>query len=209
MPTTYNQHAPRVGPGIYALEDIRQRCRIDDVTGCWIWGLACGTSRASRTLTPRVSIPAGVLSSTHRTVSVARLAWLMSGNTLGPGHVVWRCCGNDLCVRPRHLRAGTKSEEGAWMRASGHRRGDPHRAAVNLRNSALQMLSLETVREIETRLAAGELQADVAASMGVNKATVCKINRGKHRHQRTAGTVAVASVFSASWAADASMKVAA
>lgn len=195
---TYNPNAPRIGPGVYRLSDIRDRCRIDPITDCWVWSMAVsnrGLTYSSKT--PRVSLPKGVLSVEHRTVSVPRVSWLMSGRKLAPGHVVWRTCGCELCVNPAHLRAGTKADEGAWMRESGHRRGSLLRTAVNTRNAAAaQAIRPETVRAIEQQLAAGRLQIEVSADFGIHKATISKITRGLHVHQRGGGCqVRGASVF--------------
>ena len=41
-------------------------------------------------------------------------------------------------------------------------------------------LTLDQVREILKRLAAGERQSDIAAHFGVHKGTVCQIKRGKN-----------------------------
>jgi len=195
---TYNPNAPRIGPGVYCLEDIRQRCRIDPITDCWVWSMAVSDGgRPYSSTTPRVSLPKGVLSVEHRTVSVSRVSWLMSGRKLAPGHVVWRTCGCELCVNPAHLRAGTKADEGAWMRKSGRWQGDPRRTAVNTRNAAdAQAVRPETVRAIKAHLDAGRLQRDVAADFGLHKATISKIARGLHVHQRGGGRqVRGASVF--------------
>jgi hypothetical protein len=195
---TYNPNAPRIGPGVYCLEDIRQRCRIDPITDCWVWSMAVSDGgRPYSSKTPRVSLPKGVLSIDHRTVSVPRVSWLMSGRHLAPGHVVWRTCGCELCVNPAHLRAGTKADEGAWMRKSGRRQGDPRRTAVNTRNAAeTQAIRPETVRSIEAQLAAGRLQREVSVDFGIHEATISRIARGLHVHQRGGGRqVRGASVF--------------
>lgn len=195
---TFNPRVKRIGPGVYCLEDVRQRCRIDPVTDCWIWSMAVSDGgRPYSSTTPRVSLPKGVLSIEHRTVSVPRVSWLMSGRSLAPGHVVWRTCGCELCVNPAHLRAGTKADEGAWMRKSGRRQGDPRRTAVNTRNAAdAQAVRPETVRAIKAHLDAGRLQRDVAADFGLHVATISKIARGLHVHQRGGGRqVRGASVF--------------
>jgi hypothetical protein len=193
----YNPGAPRTGPGCYTIDDIRQRCRVDDLTGCWSWSMAISDGKdhlSSRT--PRVSLPAGVMSGGTRTMSVGRVSWLMAGRKLRQGHVVWRTCCNDTCVAPAHLMSGTKGQEGAWMSANGHRRGDPLRAAINRRtNAATQAVPADVVRQIERRLSAGELQKHVSADMGIHKATISKIARGKHMHQRGGGLVRGASVF--------------
>jgi hypothetical protein len=194
---TYNPAAPRIGPGVYGLEDIRQRCHVDDVTGCWEWALAIsegGKPHSSRT--PRVCLPSGVMEGGGRSMSVARASWLMSGRKIRPGCGVWRTCCNDACVAPGHLKSGTKVEEGAWMAASGHRRGKPWRAAVNRRtNAACQAVPVDVVRAIEVRLRAGELHREISADTGIHKATISKIARGRHMHQRGGGLVRGASVF--------------
>lgn len=190
----------RQGKGVRTLEDIRLRCRIDEETKCWHWSMAIsdgGKKRSSRT--PRVSVYESVVDSNASddrrvTVSVGRVAWVQSGRKLPCGWVVWRTCPNDDCCAPHHLKAGTKAEEGAWMAASGRRRGDPRRAAINLRNvAAAQAVSLETVRAIEVQIAEGRMQRDISAEFGVHVATISKISTGKHLHQR--GGVRGASIF--------------
>lgn len=198
MELKYNPRAKRNGPGVYRLSDIRDRCRIDRETGCWLWSMAVSTGgRPHSSLTPRVLLPKGVLSADHRTVSVPRASWLMSGRTLEPGHLVWRTCGRELCVNPDHLMAGTKAEEGAWTRESGRLRGSLMRVAVNTRNAAkAQAIKPETVRAIEQQLAAGRLQREVSADFGIHLTTISKIARGLHVHQRGGGCqVRGASVF--------------
>ena len=36
----YNHDAPRTGPGVYTMDDVKDRCKVDDLTGCWIWGMS-------------------------------------------------------------------------------------------------------------------------------------------------------------------------
>lgn len=194
-PAVYNPHVERIGPGVYCLEDIRQRCRIDGPGGCWEWAMAVSDGgRVSSSLTPRVSLPAGVLSCKSRTVSVARVSWLMSGRPLSAGQVVWRTCCNELCVSPKHLKAGTKAQEGAWMAANGHRKGDIRRAAINLAITArTQAVPVEKVRAIEAHLADGMKHDEIHALTGVSWSTISKIANGRHLHQRRA--VRGASVF--------------
>lgn len=186
----YRPDAERVGFGIYSLADISARCRIDDDTGCWHWRLAMrsnGASNGSRSLTPSVSVPAGVLGDKRRTLSVARVVWLMQGKTMRNGWVVWRTCLSDDCCAPEHLKAGTKADEGAWMRASGHRRGSAHRLAVNARNVAGQAASADKVQAVAEQINAGRLYRDIAADVGLHKSTISKIANGKHYRQRPRG----------------------
>lgn len=191
----FNPRAPRTGRGVYALADIRDRCRVDEITGCWHWALASRVGgRQSGSLTPSVCVPAGVIGDKRRVLSVGRLVWLMGGKPLTAGQVVWRTCGHEDCCAPTHLMAGTKAEEGAWWRASGRRRGNPLRAAVNARNVASQAVPAETVQIVVEQLQAGVYQRDISAATGVHKATISKIANGRHYHQRPRG-VRGASVF--------------
>lgn len=180
--------------GVRKLADIKARCRIDGA--CWRWALAMSDNgKHASTRTARVHIPPGVLRPTKYCTSAGRAAWLLSGKPLADGQVVWRTCCHDDCCAPAHLMAGTKAEEGAWMAANGHRRGDPRRAAVNMLNVArTQAVSAEIVASVAQQLAAGGvLQREVAAQWGLHLATVNKIARGKHLHQR--GAVRGSSVF--------------
>ena len=174
--------------GVRSIDDLRDRCRIDDITGCWIWMLAISDNgKGGSSRTPRTSIPAGVLGNERKSCSVSapRAAWLLSGRPLRAGCGVWRTCGNDECVAPNHLKAGTKAEEGAWMSASGRRRGDPKRAAINLRNAtAAQAVPLDTVNAIVVQLGAGVGQRKLATDFGLHVSTICKISRGTHVRQR-------------------------
>ena len=177
---------PKRTDGVRTIDDLIGRCRIDD-HGCWVWCLAISNNgKIGGSRTPRTSVPADVLGVAARcSVSAPRAAWLLSGRTLGSRDGVWRTCLNDSCIAPAHLKAGTKKQEGAWMTASGHRRGDPRRAAVNLRNSTMSnAVSADDVRAIADRLSAGILQRQVAAEFGLHVATICKISRGKHFRQR-------------------------
>ena len=112
----FNPRAKRIGPGVYCLDNIRERCRIDPITDCWVWSMAVsdGGGRAA----PDAARVGAEGRAEHRTpdgVGAARgLAHV--GPAAGSRHVVWRTCGCELCVNPAHLQAGTKAEEGAWMR---------------------------------------------------------------------------------------------
>lgn len=173
--------------GVRTITDLKDRCRVDDITGCWNWSLAIsGNGQMDNSRTPRTSVPAGVIGPAARSsISAPRAAWMLSGRYLADCDGVWRNCLNEACIAPAHLNAGTKAQEGAWMSARGHRKGDPRRAAINLRNATTaQAVSAEVVRAIEVQLAAGEQLRKVAAQFGLHVATICKISCGKHVRQR-------------------------
>lgn len=80
--------------------------------------------------------------------------------------------------------------------ASGRLRGDPVRAAVNARNRASLLTPREIVLQAEAMFAAGCLQKDVRAALGLCGATAARIRRGVHPHSSARhGLLRGASVF--------------
>ena len=184
---SFNPSARRIGPGIYCLEDIRQRCVIDKDSGCWRWGLSMNTA-GNGAIVPRVSIPAGVLCD-GRVASMAggKAAWLLSGRRLPDGRVVWRTCGCKECINPAHLMSGTKAQEGAWIAKTGALKGGVARRIACIRNVArTQALPPSKVSSIYEEMASGVLQRDICAKHGISLSTASKINQGNHLHQRIA-----------------------
>lgn len=84
-----------------------------------------------------------------------------------PGGEVAHSCGVKLCINPRHLRWATRRENHADKRMHGtDPRGERGPGAK---------LTWETVREIRRRVAAGEMQKDVAAAHGISRAATSMI----------------------------------
>lgn len=167
--------------GVRTMADLQARCRVDGDTGCWHWALAMSTSsNQGATRTPRVWLPAAADGEPGQLTTAARAAWRLSGRRLLPGQVVWRTCGHDDCCAPRHLKAGTKAEEGAWYAATGKRRGNPLRTAVNTANGAKTATPPDVVQQIEALFAEGMLQKDVQARFRLRPETLRSIRLGLH-----------------------------
>jgi hypothetical protein len=186
--------------GVRTLKDLRSRCVIDDETGCWMWGMSMSCSKARpKFKTPRVYIPAGVFgdAKVHNTTA-QKAAWLLSGNTIPDGHVVWRKhCGRHECVNPAHAHCSTRQEMHKGIAESGRLRGDPLRAVINAKNCSVQILPRELVQQAEALFAMGVRQKDIRDSLGISSDTLARIRRG--RHPNSTGAVKVlqgASVFS-------------
>jgi hypothetical protein len=183
--------------GIKTLADIKGRCVIDSETGCWLWRGAMSTDgRRKGQPTSRVWIP----QSQHTpggTTTAPRAAWMLSGRELSPEQIVWRhVCGNAACINPAHGKAGTRQDMFADLVACGRLRGDPRRAAINARNRASQLVSVERVRQAEALFAGGWLQKDIVKLMRIGNDTAAKIRRGLHPNcAKAPSTVPVASVF--------------
>lgn len=186
--------------GVRTLGDIRQRCTIDDITGCWIWRYAYDNHGT----TTRVWLPdgAGSVVGPGGTTTAARAAWLLSGKPLPTGHIVMRACRDIRCCNPAHGRAGTRVDLGSLLRASGDLRGLPERAAVNARNRQRMMIPRHVVERGEAMYAAGAMAKDVRAALGVSPRTAALIRDGLHAHStgKPAALIRGASVFAlATW----------
>lgn len=104
------------GGGIRGLDDVMDRCRIDEDTGCWNWALSISTSRRGSVLPVAWWPEAGAVR------SVLRIAWKYGrGQEIG-SRIVWRKCANDLCCNPDHLMAGSRKVWAEWCVRNGIRK---------------------------------------------------------------------------------------
>lgn len=88
--------------GIRTLIDLKDRCRVDEETGCWIWGLGhSGNGQAC------VWIPA-----LQRRGSLGVLICALTTGKAPEKGVVWHCtCTTPDCARPGHRTPGTRSTQ--------------------------------------------------------------------------------------------------
>lgn len=164
--------------GVHDLEALRQRCVIDDLTGCWRWGGAVCDG------VPRIWL-AG------RVTTGPRAAVQLSGGRIERGQVAYHArCSTPDCVNPAHIRVGTKAQAGAHLAATGRLRGDPRRAAVNLRNGSTRSRRSEELRELI--LASPESGVALERRLGIAHSTISYVRQGKRWRQHVPG----ASVFS-------------
>jgi hypothetical protein len=166
--------------GIQTINDIKDRCRVDEETGCWIW-----TGAFSDRRTPTVSIPPGVLREKRYTMSAIRAAFLLAGRRLIGTQVVYRVpsCPTPHCCNPNHHKAGTTAEAN---RAAAERGAyDTVQRTVWLQKIRLrQAIPIEKVRAIEEHIAAGNTAKSASDTFGVCVDTCREIRRGRHFHQR-------------------------
>lgn len=131
--------------------------------GCWIWTAGCfhggyGCFRVGRT--------------------ARRSHVLAYEDAIGPvenGLYVCHRCDTPACVNPEHLFLGTAKDNSDDRDAKGR----------TLRGERCSQARLTTaaVVDIRRRIAAGEMQTDIARSYGISKSLVCDINKGRRwRH---------------------------
>jgi hypothetical protein len=104
-------------------------------------------------------------------VPAHRVAWEVSVGQIPDGLSVLHRCDNPPCCNPSHLFVGTQKENAQDMVAKGRRRGP----APDQRWSKVRP---DVVVEIRRQLAAGRLQAEIAAELGITPSAVSLINTG-------------------------------
>lgn len=157
--------------------DIRSRCILDYPAGVqlaffdkvtrnaeWRGGCLVWQRRKDADGYPDCRIPCGPHVRVHRAVCE-----LFHGR-MAPNLFAMHSCDNPSCVNPAHLKAGTLLENFADMRAKG-------RSARGVKNHAA-VLDDEKVRDIKTRLAAGEPVRPLAEKYGVGLGVVYRIREG-------------------------------
>ncbi|QRF55324.1 hypothetical protein [Variovorax paradoxus] len=100
--------------GIASLEDLRQRCVVDEDAGCWHLRTARG-----RALPQDQRHVIWVHGIGH--VTATRAAWLLAhpARQLRNGWVCYRSCDSYDCVAPQHIVSGTRKAWGMHMARSG------------------------------------------------------------------------------------------
>ena len=164
--------------GIRTLDDLRDRCYVDDSTGCWHWRLAFTKEN------PQVWIQ-------DRTVLGQRAALILAGKLAPNARRCWATCGNRDCVNPKHCRSGSYADWGAWVKATGNWRGNPATRAANVRNG--QERSKLTAEQVAEILRSDETHTALGRRLGVHHSTISNVRRGVSWRQ---SPTRAASVFS-------------
>lgn len=169
--------------GMCTVEAMRARCVIDPVSGCWLWQGGCAMDGTPRLYT--VCHAHG----DKRSMSGPKGAWNIAFNQAPPhGKLVFRGCGQRLCLNPVHLRlARDKAEIGLHWRRAGYRKGTALESRrANQRIACVASGKTPTDEAIVRAIRAappGLSQRELAALHGIARQTVSRIQRGEsHRH---------------------------
>jgi len=123
--------------GIRTIADLKDRCHVDEDTGCWHWR---GAMQRGRYPSLRVSA-LGITT----TAGVA-ICFLLTGKRPAKG-VAWHStCRNTDCANPAHREPGTRSTQ---MTAHAIRRTPLTRALISANRRGGSRLSEDQIAEIE------------------------------------------------------------
>ncbi len=145
--------------------------KVNKTEGCWEW------TRAKRE-------GYGVLNVAGKALYAHRLSWELHFGPIPTGMWVLRHCDNRGCVRPDHLFLGTIQDNLADMREKGRGfvptplRGAAHPWTGQDRTgegNPRAFLTWEKVRDIRSRVNAGQRRIDVARAFGISKGHVYSI----------------------------------
>lgn len=163
-----HEHGAHLG-GVRTIEDVRQRCHVDEETGCWHLRTARGR-KVDTTRTHRIWVH-GLGS-----ISVTRAVWeLTHGCRVPKGKKAVRSCRSRDCVSPEHVVALTDGDHKRLMHSLGLFMVGK-RAETFERTCRRAKLSEDDVRYI---LSSPWSAAKIAKAYGVRAETISKVRRGE------------------------------
>lgn len=170
--------------GIRTIQGLKDRCKVDQGTGCWHWAGA----RRSGSNVPCMWIPGYGVSGLSRAFSI-----LIDGAPREKGGSLWKArCGTEHCCNPQHQVQVTLSKAHSMSRP---KLDAAHRAKITA--SARASRSKYTP-ELKARILQDPKPAKtLAAEIGIGHTLICKVRAGKAWTDATRG----ASVFA--WAGGA------
>lgn len=107
-----------------------------------------------------------------RNLKANRVAWKLEHGEIPAGLCVLHSCDNPPCVNPGHLHLGTVASNNAEA-------VQRDRHSTGVRNGKAK-LTVEDVKEIRRRRAAGALLREIAVEFGIHVSNVSFIARGVH-----------------------------
>lgn len=149
--------------GIRTIEDLRDRCWVDDITGCWHWKGAVTQDGHPVMWLPQLD---------KTTTAGVAICILKTGSPPKKG-VFWRCiCDTHGCANPDHRRPGSRS---AQMLGAKITRSPLTRARMSKANCGPRHKLTDEQQE-ELRASTESLRV-LAARYGIAQSTASRIKR--------------------------------
>ena len=150
--------------GIRTVDDLKDRCRLDEDTGCWLWAGGLANNLYPSFWYPPLAKPV--------TAGVG-ICHLLTGRLPHKGEVWHKRKGCDChCVNPYHRKQGNRSTQ---MKAAGIKRSVLTKVKIS-RNRA--RIPDEVVADV---MQSGETLEAVSSRLGLSMSHASNIRRGKQR----------------------------
>lgn len=137
-----------------AIEKFLARVRKEE-NGCWIWTGKLGSHKRY-----------GIVSVAGKVLLTHRASYIFFKGIDPTDMCVLHKCDNGLCVNPAHLFLGTQKDN-VWDMENKRRSRHP-----KLEEHGRAKLTFAKIAEARERVSKGEFIKDIAASFGVNRATL-------------------------------------
>lgn len=165
------------------LAKIKNRCRIDDITGCWIWTGAVRGSNGGLTRMPNVyseDYTADPTGNTKKTQTGNRAAWhAITGQPIPEGHRVFKapCCSEGLCVNPGHMACGTTAQWGKSVTTRGNCKGSHARIQANRAlGRSKSHVTAEIAQEIRSSPETGRA---LSSRLDISESVISRVRTGQ------------------------------
>ncbi len=149
------------------IERLRDRCEVDEETGCWLWLQGMGGDGTSPVM--------GFAELSPNPVNVRRLMYVVAVGPIPPKRVISPSCGDLRCICPQHLKVREKNQS---------LRGRVQPADYGIKRLTARVsggstkLDWQKADEIRARRAAGETNVALAREYGVTDEMISKIVNG-------------------------------
>ena len=156
------------------LEEVKGRCFITD-DGHWLWRGSVRPDGRANIYGPDYSTKDGDMA----TQAGPRAVWHMhTGKPIPKGHRAYVVCGHPACCNPKCIRCTTELLRGKFATRSGRfKNSAKHLAARRVISISRAKLTAEQVQYVKTSSKTG---VELAAELGVGKATISKYRRGEN-----------------------------
>lgn len=158
--------------GIRSVDDLKERCRVDEDTGCWHWLLWCWDSGL-----PGVWLVQG---DKRGKVSGRRAALILAGKCVRRGDKAFATpnCFSIDCVNPAHCRLGSMRD--VMQLASERGKFDDPRCCAHLVLHAKAHARLSEEQRLDAALST-ETARQAAERLGVSERTIAHIRGARPR----------------------------
>ena len=155
------------------LQRIKDRCRIDEITGCWIW-----TGAMAKGGYPRIYAPDYSNDGSMAVQTGTRAVWhIVTGKAIRKPQRVFHTCGCVACVNPEHLHCGRPETWGKHLQDSGAWKGQANRIQANRAiGRKRSSVSPAMLAEIQGSPLTG---AELAQKFGLARSVISKAKRGQ------------------------------